>query len=119
MAARVMDSIVRVQQKRLSRRGFLAKLGGVTGALALAMVGAGAMAKRVQAQQCCPGPACMGCPPTIGCPMNCTVNGAPTICCDTGYVGATETIHQCQHCTGCTGGGGTCYCEYDTGNSCP
>lgn len=105
-------------ERGLSRRGFLALAGKLTGALGLAMVGASAMPRRVMAQVCCPAPPCTGCPPTIGCPSPaCTVSGVPTVCCDTGYVGATETLHQCQYCD-CSPAG-SCYCEYDTGNSCP
>ncbi len=117
MATRLVDSFIRMQQKRLSRRGFLAKLGGVTAGLALTMVGAGPVAKRVQAAPCCPTPYCVGCPGVPGCPGGCTVAGVPTICCDQGSVGSTNTIHQCQLCTGC--GGGSCYCEFDTGTPCP
>ncbi len=120
MATRLVDQFIRMQEKRLSRRGFLAKLGGVTAGLALTLVGEHALTRRSHAQSvgCCPTPRCVGCPPTIGCPTGCTVNGTPTVCCDTGYIGATETIHQCQQCILC-GIPGTCWCEYDTGNSCP
>ena len=120
MAAVARDLVARTERD-LSRRGFLALAGKVTAALGLAMAGAASMPRRVFAASCCPSPPglCTGCPPTIGCPPTCTVSGVPTICCDTGVVGATNTIHQCQLCLCGGGGGGNCYCEYDTGNGCP
>ncbi len=118
MSTEMTDRLLNLQEKRLSRRGFLAKVGGVAAGVGLLMAGASMMPRRVMALNCCPNLCPAGCPPTTGCPTNCTVNGAPTVCCDTGLIGSTETLHQCQHCTNCTGFG-PCYCEYDTGNPCP
>lgn len=108
----------------LSRRGFMALAGKVTAALGLAMVGAGTMPQRVMAGTCCTGTPCGagGNPPCGGggasCPPTCTVYGAPNVCCDSGYVGATNTLHQCLTCN-CAGvGGGICICESDTGTPC-
>src|SRR3989304_408736 len=96
--------------KRQSRRGFAA------------MVGARGMPRRVFAGQCCSGtPKCGTGPfgPCTGggatCPVGCT-GGATHVCCDQGYVGATNTVHQCLECT-CLGLG-TCWCEFDTGVPC-
>ncbi len=120
MSTRATDRLLDLQEEHFSRRGFLAKLGGVAAGLGLVMAGAGMMPRRVMAAHgCCANKCPAGCPPTIGCPTNCTVNGAPTVCCDTGHIGATETIHLCQQCTNCLVGGGPCFCEYDTGNACP
>ena len=116
--AEVARDLVARTERDLSRRGFLALAGKVTAALGLAMAGAASMPRRVLAASCCPLPACTGCPPTIGCPPTCVVSGVPTICCDTGVVGSTNTLHQCQFCQ-CAGAPGDCYCEYDTGNGCP
>lgn len=118
MTTRLTDGLLSWQEQRLSRRGFMAKMGRVAAGIGLVMAGAAALPARVYAGACCPTPACSGCPSTIGCPTNCTVNGNPTVCCDTGYIGATETVHQCQQCTMCQIAG-TCYCEVDTGNACP
>ncbi len=119
MSTRATDRLLNLQEEHFSRRGFLARVGGVAAGLGLIMAGAAMMPRRVMAGPCCPGPVCGGCPGTIGCPSNCTVNGAPTVCCDSGHVGATETLHQCQSCINCTGPVGFCWCEYDTGNACP
>ncbi len=121
MATRLVDQFIRMQEKRLSRRGFLAKLGGVTAGLALMLVGAGSLAKRVQAAQCCQNPLCgTGLfPPCTGggatCPTICS-GGGTNVCCDQGQVGSTNTEHQCQTCN--CGPTGVCVCEFDTGIPC-
>jgi hypothetical protein len=106
--------------RNMSRRGFMALAGKVVAALGVGMAGAGWWnVREAWAGMCCTGlPFCVNCPPTGGCPApTCTAVGSPTVCCDTGYIGATDTIHQCQVCD-CQGVG-NCLCEYDTGNSCP
>ncbi len=112
-----MSKLLEWQERRLSRRGFLAKVGGVTAGIGLVMAGAAAMPRIAHATPCCPVPACAGCPGPPGCPGGCTVAGAPTLCCDANQVGSTNTLHQCLRCTNC--GISDCYCEYDTGDPCP
>ena len=109
-------------EKRQSRRGFVALCGKVVTALGLAMAGAHGMPRRVFAGLCCTGtPKCGTGPfgPCTGggatCPVGCT-GGATHVCCDQGYVGATNTVHQCLECS--CGGLGTCWCEFDTGVPC-
>lgn len=119
MTTKLTEGLLDWQERRMSRRGFMAKMGRVAAGIGLVMVGAAAMPLRAHANNCCSNLCGAGCPGTIGCPSGCTVNGNPTLCCDSGAVGSTNTVHQCQQCTSCSGPGGVCYCEYDTGNSCP
>jgi hypothetical protein len=107
-------------ERHQSRRGFLATCGKVALGTGMALAGVHLAPRRAFAGTCCPGTPCgtggfPPCPPTPGCPTPMCFGGVPAICCDTGYVGATGTLHQCYTCT-C--GGPQCICEYDTGTPC-
>lgn len=117
MSDMLAEKAVAFVQRRQSRRRFLATCGKVAIALGLALARAHVAPRRAYAGACCNGPPCMGCPPTPGCPPTTTVYGVPYVCCDTGYAGATDTLHQCWVCD--TGITGLCECEYDTGQGCP
>jgi hypothetical protein len=117
MSERIVERIVNRMQRRQSRRGFLATCGKVSLAIGAALAGVHLTPRRTYADPCCGGNPCGNCPPTPGCPPGTSVQGVPYVCCDTGHVGSTNTVHQCWVCTG--GPGGPCECEYDTGTPCP
>ncbi len=119
MSSKVTERLLRMQEDRLSRRGFLAKLGGVAAGLGLVMAGAATMPRIAMAAVCCVGTPCgnIGFPCLGGgaaCPAGC-MGGGTNVCCDMGAVGSTNTVHQCQTCTcGVT----QCVCEFDSGVPC-
>ncbi len=120
MSNKVTQRLLSMQEDRLSRRGLLAKFGGVAAGLGLVMTGAAAMPRIAMAAACCVGVPCGtgGFPPCTGggatCPIGC-MGGGTNVCCDRGAVGSTNTVHQCQTCT-C--GGPICVCEFDSGVPC-
>src|SRR5512139_2258484 len=111
MTGKTVEGAVGYMERRLSRRGFLAACGKVGLAIGAALAGVHLTARRTFAGKCCSGVPCLApynCPPTPGCPPGTSVHGTPYVCCDSGYVGATNTVHQCWVCDP---GSGLCECE--------